>query len=185
MLQGGQPVERLKIYCRGECCGEAVLREDGARVEICGQIADPGDGLYRAVLTGDCGELSLGVMEPRDGMLTLRRRPELCEVARVGGGRCIRVGCSFSFGKTRAWIRSDEPANLVHDEFLRQRLARQPYAWWRRREDGISVALPLKTDAPFPLDALFCFARVERVEGEVCVIYAFDECGKPVCGCDG
>ena len=177
-------MERVKIYCRGECRGEAALKEDGARVEICAEIADPGDGLYRAVLTGDRGELPLGVMEPRGGMLTLRRRPELCEVARVGGGRCIRVGCSFPFGKTRTWTRTDEPGGLVCDDFLCERLARQPYAWWRRGGEKLFIALPLKTDAPFPLEALFCLARVERVEGEVCAVYAFDKSGIPACECD-
>ena len=177
-------MERLKIYCRKECCGEAALREDGARVEIYASVPDPGDGLYRAVLMGDRGELSLGVMESQDGMLTLRRRPKLSEVSCVGGGRYIRVGCAFAFGNKRVWTGTDEPAQFVCDEFLRQRLALQPYAWWRRSGKKLFLALPLKTDAPFPLDALFCFARVERVEGEACAVYEFDECGKPVCGCD-
>lgn len=167
-------MERLKVYCRGECCGEATVKENGCRVEICAEITDPGDGLYRAVLAGERGEVSLGVMEPRNGMLTLRRRPEQCEVARVGGGRCIRVGCSFPFGKRHVWTRTDEPAQLVHDEFLRQRLAQQPCAWWRRSGDEILVALPLKADAPFPLETMFCLARVERVEGELCVVYTID-----------
>ena len=161
------------------------MKEDGVRAEICAKIPDPGDGLYRAVLVGERGELSLGVMEPRDGMLTLRRRPELCEVARVGGGRCIRVGCSFPFGKKSVWTRTDEPAQLVRDEFLRQRVARQPYAWWRRGGEKLLVAFPLRADAPFPLEALFCMARVGRVDGEVCAIYEFDESGQPICGCGG
>ena len=175
-------MERLKVYCRGECCGEAEVKEDGARVEISVEINDPGDGLYRAVLVGERGELSFGVMEPRDGVLTLRRRPERCEVARVGGGQYIRVGCSFPFGKKCAWTRTDEPGRLVRETFICERLACQPYAWWRRSGERILVALPLRTDAPFPLETLFCFARVERVEREMCVIYAFDGDGKPVLG---
>lgn len=178
-------MERWKVYCRGECCGEATVKEEGSRVELCVEMKDPGDGLYRAVLTGERGELSLGVMEPRDGMLTLRRRPEQCEVARVGGGRCVRVGCSFPFGKKRAWTRTDEPARLVCDDFVRQRLMQQPYAWWRRDGEGIFMALPLKMDAPFPLETMFCLARVERVEGELCAVYAFDGEEKPVPGRNG
>ena len=173
-------MERWKVYCRGEYCGEATVREDGVRVEICAEIRDPGDGLYRAVLTGERGELSLGVMEPQDGMLTLRRRPERCEVARVGEGRCIRVGCAFPFGKKSVWTRTDEPVQLVRDDFLRDRLARQSYAWWRRSGEEILMALPLRADAPFPMESMFCLACVERVEGELCVVYAFDENGVPV-----
>lgn len=175
-------MEQVKLYCRGVSCGSVTLREAEGRLEIRAEMADPGDGVYRAVLVGERGELSLGVMEPKDGALVLRRRPELCDVARVGAVRSVQAGCSFPFRKKSAWQATDCPAGLFADAFLRLGLAGQPCAWWRRERGRLVVALPLKTDAPFPLEALFCFARVERVEGVVCVVYAFDEREMPVHG---
>ena len=172
-------MERVEVYCRGNCCGEAAMRDDGARVEICVQIDDPGDGLYRAVLEGERGLLSLGVMEPANGHLTLRRRPERCEVDRIGAVRCVRVGCAFAFGQKKTWNETNEPSSLLRGEFLRSRLTPQR-AWWRRGSDGLTLALPLRGDAPFPLETLFCFARVERVEGELCAVYCFDADENPI-----
>ena len=76
-------MDEIRLYCRGNCCGEAVVRVGGERLEIRAEMDDPGDGLYRAVLVGDRGEISLGVMEPRDGKLVLCRRPALCDVVQV------------------------------------------------------------------------------------------------------
>ena len=40
---------------------------------------------------------------------------------------------------------------------------------------GLLLALPLEEGRPFPLEALFCLGRIQRVEGRRCVIYAFRE----------
>ena len=37
------------------------------------------------------------------------------------------------------------------------------------------LALPLEEGKPFPLEALFCLGRIQRVEGSRCVVYAFRE----------
>ena len=173
-------MEQVGVYCNGILCGEATLRGEGGRVEVCAGMNDPGDGLYRAVLEGERGQLSLGVMEPKDGMLTLRRRPERCEVDRIGAVRCVRAGCAFAFGQKRVWNKTDEPAQLFRSEFLRSRLMPQR-AWWRRDQRGFAVAFPLHGDAPFPLETLFCFACVERVENELCAVFRFDEEEMPIC----
>ena len=157
------------------------MKADGARVEISAQMEDPGDGLYRAVLEGERGQVSLGVMEPRDGLLTLRRRPERCEIERIGPVRCVRAGCAFAFGQKKEWNETNEPAQLLRSEFLRSRLMLRR-AWWRRGKDGLALALPLRCDAPFPLETLFCFASVERVENELCAVYRFDADENPVAG---
>ena len=40
---------------------------------------------------------------------------------------------------------------------------------------SLLLALPLEEGRPFPLEALFCLGRIQRVEGRRCVIYAFRE----------
>lgn len=173
-------MKQVPLYCRGIGCGVATLREMEGRLEICGEMPDPGDGLYRAVLVGERGELPLGVMEPKNGALVLRRKPALCDTARIGAVRCVRAGCSFSFQKKVVWNQTSCPAELFHDPFLCDRLAAQRCAWWRRGAHRLTLALALKTDAAFPLEALFCFARIERVEGELCAVFVFDEKETPV-----
>ena len=168
-------MKQVELYCQDARGGEATLRVDGVRVEIYARMRDPGDGLYRAVLEGECSELPLGVMEARDGELVLRRRPERGEIERMGRVRRIRVARSFAFGEKSIWTRTEEPSSLFGDDFWRHRLKNQSYAWWRRERSALVLAMPLKENAPFPLETLFCFARVERVEHEVCVVFNFDE----------
>lgn len=171
---------QIKLYCRGGCCGDAVLQEDGRRVEIRASMDDPGDGLYRATLRGEHGELSLGVMEPQDGKLILRRRPDACDVARLGKLHCIRVSCAFSFRRKLLWTPTNQPSTLLQDDFFCSRLISVPRAHWRKNRGRLSLAFPLRCDTAFPLEAIFCFARIERVNDELCIVYTFDENEQPI-----
>lgn len=173
-------MEQITLYCRGASHGTVTLRETEGRLEIRSEMPDPGDGLYRAVLIGERGELSLGVMEPEDGKLVLRRRPALCDLAPLGAVRCIRAGCSFPFRKKTAWERTTCPAELFREPFLRERAALQPVAWWRREDERLTVAFPLKSGEAFPLETLFCFARPIIVEGERCAVFTFDASEVPI-----
>lgn len=42
------------------------------------------------------------------------------------------------------------------------------------------LALPYDENAPFPLPELFCFARVDSVRGERCVIYRLNRKNSPM-----
>ena len=44
-----------------------------------------------------------------------------------------------------------------------------------REEPLLLLALPAEEGRPFPLECLFCLGRLERVEGQRCVVYAFQE----------
>ncbi|MBR3704070.1 MAG: hypothetical protein IKM11_01065 [Oscillospiraceae bacterium] len=173
-------MEQVAVYCRGVRCGDAVLRADGARAEICVRMRDPGDGLYRAVLEGERGELPLGVLEPQNGELLLRRRPARRELERMGTVRCVRAVCSFLFDEKQVWNETDDPSQLLRSADYRCRLTRCSRAWWRRGQGSLMLALPLREDTPFPLESLFCFARVEHVEDTLCAVYAFDEREMPL-----
>lgn len=167
-------MERVKLYCLGQCRGEAVICPEGARTRIQVTMTDPGDGLYRASLVGEHGELALGVLEPGDGGLSVCRRLYSREVA--GIGRLLRgeARCSFRFQELR-WQETGCPAQFFRGAFLSERLRPIGRAWWRRERGVLYLALPLEEDGPFPLETLFCFARVERVEGRRCAVYAFRE----------
>ena len=152
-------MERLPLYCQGERRGEVALAlwgPNGARTEIRASMDDPGDGLYRAFLLGEGGELALGVLAPEDGRLAVCRRVYNRDAAALG--RLLRGEArrSFRFEETGlCWRETGCPAQLFHGRFLIDRL----------RPIGRS----------FPLEALFCLGRIQRVEGRRCVIYAFRE----------
>ncbi|MBR2894494.1 MAG: hypothetical protein IKC03_02405 [Oscillospiraceae bacterium] len=173
-------MEEIKLYCRGKICGEVTMREEQGRTEIRCTMDDPRDGLYRAVLVGELGKLMLGVLEPQNGRLTLCRRPYTRDVAQLGTLLRIEVSCSFPFRRRSAWEMVEHPARLFQDAFLRRRLEPVSHAWRRRRGDGVVLAIPLREREPFPLVSLFCLARVERVEGERCVVYRFDSTERPL-----
>ena len=167
-------MERLKVYCRGACRGEASLSRQDGRAEILIRMDDPADGLYRAILLGTDGEMALGIMEPEGGALALRRKPPLKDLERLGDLREVQTVCAFSFRKKRLWQRSEHPCELVESAFLKERLTAVPFAWWRKEEDRLLLALPLEPDRPFPLESLFCLARIGSVEGARCAIYTLD-----------
>ena len=177
---GGRRMERVKLYCRGACRGEITLAPDGARTEIRAAMEDPGDGLYRAVLVGQEGELLLGVMEPAGKGLQLCRRPYHRDVRHVGELLRGEARCSFLFGDTACWHETGDPAQLFRGAFLQSRLRAVGRAWWRREGGLLLLAIPLEQGRGFPLESLFCLARIERVKGSRCVVYAFDEQEKPV-----
>ena len=167
-------MERVKLYCRGECRGEIVLTPEGSRTDIWAVMEDPGDGLYRAVLCGGGGELLLGVLAPEHAALELRRKLYSRDVEALGKPLRGEARCSFRF-RDSGWQETGDPAGLLKDPFLRERLRSAGTAWWRRENDLLYLALPLAEDRPFPLETLFCLARPERVEGFLCAVYAFRE----------
>ena len=172
-------MERLPLYCQGERQGEVALAlwgPNGARTEIRASMDDPGDGLYRAFLLGEGGELALGVLAPEDGRLAVCRRVYNRDAAALG--RLLRGEArrSFRFEETGlCWRETGCPAQLFHGRFLIDRLRPIGRAWWRREGSVLLLALPLEEGRPFPLEALFCLGRIQRVEGSRCVVYAFRE----------
>ena len=53
----------------------------------------------------------------------------------------------------------------------------------RRDRDGLSLAAPFRPDAPAPLSALLCLARVERWNGRPHLVWSFDQEGRPKIPC--
>lgn len=166
-------MEEVKLCSAGACLGKLTLCPQGPRTEVRAVMEDPGDGLYRASLVGERGELPLGVLEPQGpGRLGLLRRPYSRDVAALGALVRGEARRSFPF-REDAWEDAERPAALFQSPFLRARLERFPRAWRRERGGLLLLAIPLEEAGPFPLEALFCLARVERVAGRLCAVFAF------------
>ena len=172
-------MERIELYCQGRPRGEIVLSPQGSRAQVTAAMEDPGDGLYRAALLGERGQLPLGVLEPAEGGLALRRVFYSRDIAALGPLRRGEARRSFSFGK-EAWRETEEPDRLFRSPFLRGRLTACRRGWWRREGDRLTLALPLEVGKPFPLETLFCLAQVREVEGAVCAVYVFNEREEPL-----
>ena len=172
-------MERLPLYCQDQRRGEVTLSlwgPNGVRTEIRTSMDDPGDGLYRAFLLGERSELPLGVLAPEDGRLTVCRRLYNRDVAALGKLLRGEARRSFRFEETGlCWRETCCPAQLFHSRFLIDRLRPAGRGWWRREGSVLLLALPLEEGKPFPLEALFCLGRIQRVEGSRCVVYAFRE----------
>ena len=181
-------MERLPLYCNGAQRGEVTMAlwgMNGTRVEIHASMGDPGDGLYRAFLIGERGELPMGVMAPEGGRMCVCRRvyhKDLDALGTLVRGEARR---SFLFENPgNGWRETCCPAQLFQDKFWIERLRPFGRGLWRREGDALLLDLPLAKGKPFPLDFLFCLGRVECVEGVRCVVYWFRE-GEPVLGVDG
>lgn len=172
-------MERLPLYCQREGRGEVTLAlwgPNGARTEIAASMDDPGDGLYRAFLLGEQGELALGVLAPEDGRLRVCRRLYSRDVAPLGKLLRGEARRSFRFEECGGcWRETGCPAQLFHSRFFIERLRPFGRAWWRREGSVLLLALPLEEGRPFPLEFLFCLGRIRCVEGKRCVVYAFRE----------
>ncbi len=172
-------MERLPLYCQGQRWGEVTLElwgPNGARTEIVASMDDPGDGLYRAFLLGERGEMPLGVLAPEGGRLAVCRRVYHRDIAPLGKILRGEARRSFRFeGAAACWRETGCPAQLFQSRFLRERLRPIGRGWWRREGNLLLLALPVEEGRPFPLEALFCLGRMEQVEGRRCVVYAFRE----------
>lgn len=173
-------MEQLKVFCRGSCQGKATVEHKSGRSEIEVSMKDPADGLYRAVLTGEHGQLPLGVMEPHHGVLILRRRPYLRDVERLGALKEVQASRSFAFRRPEIWKKTDRPAELVSSAYLKEQLIPYRTAWWKKSEGSLLIALPWDENSPLPMESLFCFARLDSVDGRRSVVYSFDKGETPI-----
>ena len=103
-------MEEIRLFCGGQPRGTVTLEQGDSRREVRAAMADPRDGLYRAFLVGERGELPLGVMEPDHGALTVCRRIYARDIAALGTLHRGEARLSFRFGES-AWqeVREDPP----------------------------------------------------------------------------
>jgi len=172
LFNGGEGVE-LPLSRRGVPAGTVEIVMEGSCAQLRATMKDPGDGLYRAVLTGALGELPVGVMAPEGGGLVARRRVYRRDVQALGELRGAEARCFRRFGE--CWRLTKDGGGLLSEKELSCRLEQEGEVWYRREGEVLHIAIPWRDGAPFPLETLFCLARVERVQGERCVLYRFDE----------
>ncbi len=166
--------------------GWLTVREEQGRAVCTAQLPDDQKGLYKGWLTGAGGRALLGTFVPQNGALRLERTLSLEELKRQGawppeGGQVV---LAFSFGgettPPRGWSWENAPGRLMGEPLLAS--AAGGPALVRREEGGFSLAYRFRPDRPFPLTPLFCFARVEELEGRPYLRFPFRKGGCPRLG---
>ena len=160
--------------------GSLTVRQDGPRVHL--EAARPADdrGLYKVWLTGrGGGRFLLGTLAPEGTQLRLRRTLAVGELERAG---CwppagAEAPLAFPFSASERWYCEQHPERLTADPLLRGQIKGPMLC--RKGRDGCRLAAPFRTDGPVPLDALFCLARVEQLEGRPHLVWTFDREGRP------
>ena len=163
--------------------GWLTVREEQNRAVCAAQLPNDGKGLYKCWLTGAGGKALLGTFVPQGGVLWLERTLTISELERQGawppeGGQAVQA---FSFDGVEkipaGWQREDNPGRLMGEPLLAA-AARGP-ALIRLDENGFLLAYLYRKDRPFPLTPLFCFARLETLEGRDYLCFPFRPGGCP------
>jgi len=162
--------------------GTLTLRQEGSRVHLEAERPADGRGLYKVWLHGDQGgKFLLGTLAPEGGALRLSRTLPVGTLERAGCWPHFRAEAplAFSFNAPPAgrWYCEQHPEQLVRDPVLRERLRGAMLC--RREDGGFSLAAPFRTDCPVRLPALVCLARLERRDGQLHLVWAFDSQGNP------
>lgn len=162
--------------------GQLYIQDEGGLV--CFEATRPDDrrGLYKVWLSGEGGRLLLGTLVPEGGRLYLCRRMTKAALERGGcwpvtAGECL---LAFSFEKKSGdWTQENHPERLFRDESLRRMVVGRSMLL-RREKEGFTLGARFDPQRSFPIPALFCLARVERVQGQVCALFSFDREGNPL-----
>ena len=155
------------LLYEGRAAGTVQVRRDAEDTcfTVCSRGLPPDP--YRIVAQGIEGELLLGVMDSG----ALHRRFSAAVMASCGVVESVRAERCGAVNRRWRSPRSEEFAALP---------PLPPDALCRRQGRCRLLALPCAEDGPFPLPELFCFARMQTMEGRRWAVFAFDERGVPV-----
>ncbi len=173
-------MDKFPLIWNGRSIGELTAEREALYTWYDARCRLPGEGLWCAWAVGDAGELRLGILEPSAGGAAIRRRFSDRMTAPLG--RLLRgeVRSASPAAENGQWRRAEQPETLFLGPLLRQRLRGVQGALTKRVRGQCLLALPYDRERPFILTALFCFARVRRIEGREYAVFAFDETEQPV-----
>lgn len=172
--------------------GAVTCRPVGDRLEVQAALPGPGEGLYRAYLRGESGkQLDLGTLLPQGNGRRLQRSLPIAELKRRGCWPVTGAGVTLSYAFERpqgmnqppkGWHKSEQAAaRFPNDPVLAQAVRAAGSCLLCQRADGtFRLAWGWEPRKAFPLPPVFCFGKVEKVGGRVCVVWTFSGEGRPV-----
>lgn len=157
---------KLRILERGGQVGTLSLVEKGEKTAVSAQAVCGKKGVYRLVLWGNGGKLSLGLMEQQGEFLVLHRT--ILGIKAVGVPGWAEAELVYAFPREQPWKECS--LRPVGEGSYRFRIT----------EKGYQAAFPYEETEPFPLVDRFCFAAVRQEGGRLWVVYSFDKNFAPV-----
>ena len=154
-------MDKFPLIWAGVSAGELITERESLYTCFSARCRLPEEGqLWCAWAVGERGELRLGILEPAGEQAEIRRRFSDRMTAPLG--RLLR-GEIRPAKEAEDWIPAPSPEQLFRTPWLRRQLA-----------------LPYDPGRAFPLEQLFCFARLRQLGGEAYVVYLFDRQEWPV-----
>lgn len=178
MREGVRHMDKFPLIWRERTLGELSVEQEALYTwfTVCCRLPEP--GLWCAWAVGEQGELRLGVLEPLDGRLTIRRRFSHRMTEPLG--RLVQGELRPAAGGVENWEPLGDPGKYFHSSYLKNQLRNVKGALTRREGECRYVAIPYDSRRPFPLTAMFCFARVGTVAGQHCAVFALNREEWPV-----
>ena len=171
-------MDKFPLMLEGKPAGELAAEREGLYTLFSARFPLRA-GLWCAWAVGDQGELRLGVMEPEGDWSVIRRRFSGRLTAPLG--RLLRGEIRPAGEKEpEVWEQAPAPDRLFRAPLLCRQLKGTQGALSRKVGDVRHLALPYDPGKPFPLPALFCFARLRSIGETAYVVYAFDGQDRPV-----
>ena len=169
----------IPVYREERPAGALRLRREGERTAVEMECALDRSGLFRGFLRCSRGEVGLGVLEPKGERLVLRRMLLNGELEPLGRPMSGEMRLSFPFREAGRWRSAAPGEPLLADRALQKELDGTAGVLWRREGGGRYLAVPFRAGGPFPLTALFCFARIREIDGGTYAVFRLDSHGNP------
>ena len=165
--------------------GSILCQEQRDHVEVIAHWNNDGRGLYKGYLQGEHGQLELGALLPEGNQLNLRRSISIAKLKQVGcwpitGGQLVLVHSFGGTGLPTGWRKEENPARLfAHDVILRNAAEQLGRCLLCQSEAGFGLAIPYHQNKPFEMLPVFCFARLEQLNGTWYVVFRFHPDASP------
>lgn len=163
----------------GRVAGELTVQREGLYTVFSVSCA-PRPGLWCAWVRGQRDDLRIGVLEPQAGSLCIRRRFSPSGTAPLGA---ILEGRLRPRGEPlEGWRPLDAPERYFQSPLLLRSLSGRAGVLTCRAGAYRRVAVPRDDAAPFPIEAMFCFAAPRQLGAQGYWVFTFDGGEWPVTG---
>lgn len=170
-------MEELPLLIEGRREGRATMAHESPYTRLTAAVPFR-LGLWCAWAEGERGRVRIGVLEPEGQTLSICRRLSRQALAPAGALQCVRV---LPWEEREAlWKSAAQPEVLFQGPWLRNRLRGLRGVLCRESGGRREVAVPYRVEEPFPLPALFCFARLQDIRGRAYWVFAFDVAEEPI-----
>lgn len=166
-------MDKYPLLCGGIAAGELTVTRDTPNT-VFDAVCPRREGLWSVWAVGRNSALRIGIPEPAGDRLHICRRfsPSMVEPL----GDILRGELRPPADLRERW----EPLSLSSLPMPLHQPLRGLRGVLTCQQNGLRlVAIPRNDAAPFPLEAMFCFAQPRRVSGTDCWVFALDDRGWP------